>query len=155
MSAGTPGERLPVCRHLATALRNADGESDLIRNLALAVAEIEPRLTWRPRAGAASHGEAFLRGHANAIVASVPGTATAGDVQIGVSLMAPHTQYPMHHHPPDEIYIVMSDGDWFQETAGWFTPGIGKLVYNPSDLVHAMRSGEQPLLAFWFLGSPS
>ena len=73
------------------------------------------------------------------------------DVWIGVSLMAPHTRYPDHRHPPEEIYVVLSDGQWRQASDPWHEPGIGGLVYNPPNVVHAMRSTERPLLALWFL----
>jgi gentisate 1,2-dioxygenase len=73
------------------------------------------------------------------------------DVWIGVSLMAPHMRYPDHRHRPEEIYVVLSDGQWRQASDPWHEPGIGGLVYNPPNVVHAMRSTERPLLALWFL----
>ena len=45
----------------------------------------------------------------------------------------------------------MSEGDWYREDRGWHTPGTGGIVYNPPDIVHAMRAGPDPLLAVWFL----
>ena len=65
--------------------------------------------------------------------------------------MAPDTQYPDHRHPPEEIYVVLSGGQWRQGSNPWHEPGTGGLVYNPPNVVHAMRSTEQPLLALWFL----
>jgi quercetin dioxygenase-like cupin family protein len=60
-------------------------------------------------------------------------------------------RYPDHRHPPEEIYIAMSRGEWRQASNPWHEPGIGNLVYNPPNIVHAMRSADQPLLAVWFL----
>jgi quercetin dioxygenase-like cupin family protein len=68
-----------------------------------------------------------------------------------VSLVAPGIRYIDHRHPPEELYIVMSGGEWYREDRGWHAPGIGGIVYNPSDSVHAMRSGPEPLLALWLL----
>ena len=65
--------------------------------------------------------------------------------------MAPETQYPDHRHPPEEIYIVLSGGQWRQADGAWHEPGIGGLVYNPPNIVHAMRATNHPLLALWFL----
>ena len=42
-------------------------------------------------------------------------------------------------------------GEWRQASNPWHEPGIGNLVYNPPNIVHAMRSADQPLLAVWFL----
>jgi quercetin dioxygenase-like cupin family protein len=143
--------RLPVCRHLGAALENLSPQADPVRALADAFAVIEPQLSWKVRPGAEAHGEAFLKGHANATIVGSEGLEIRGDVWIGASLLAPQTRYPDHRHPPEEIYVVMSDGQWRQANDPWHEPGIGGLVYNPPNVVHAMRSTEWPLLAVWFL----
>jgi hypothetical protein len=145
------GTRLPVCRHLATALDHARRQPGPAGDLADAFAVIEPRLDWQIRAGAEAHGEQFLDGHANATIAGPEGLEIRRDVRIGVSLMAPNVRYPDHHHPPEEMYVVLSDGQWRQADRPWHEPGIGGLVYNFPNVVHAMRSGANPLLAIWFL----
>lgn len=150
--AERPGTaRLPVCDHLPTALEHARGQPGSVGAVADAFAAIEPRLNWKLRAGAKSQGEPFLNGHANATISGPEGLEIRQDVLIGVSLMAPHLRYPDHRHPPEEIYIVLSSGQWRQASNPWHEPGIGGLVYNPPNIVHAMRSTEQPLLALWFL----
>jgi uncharacterized protein involved in type VI secretion and phage assembly len=151
-SSGQAGEagaaRLPVCHHLSMALENARSQRGALAN---AFAIIEPQLHWKIRAGAATQGESFLNGHANATIVGPEGLEIRRDVWIGVSLMAPHMRYPDHRHPPGEIYVVLSDGQWRQASDPWHKPGIGGLVYNPPNVVHAMRSTERPLLALWFL----
>jgi quercetin dioxygenase-like cupin family protein len=142
---------LPVCRHLAAALEHARRQPGPAGALADAFAAIEPQLDWKIRAGAEAHGEQFLNGHANAAITGTEGIEIRRDVRIGVSLMAPHVRYPDHRHPPEEIYVALSDGQWRQETNPWHEPGIGGLVYNPPNITHAMRSTEHPLLAIWFL----
>lgn len=150
--AGQAGPaRLPVCCHLATALTQARREPGPVGALAEAFAVIESRLDWKVRAGAEAHGEGFLNGHANATLIGSEGLEIRSDVWFGVSLLAPQTRYPDHRHPPEEIYVVLSPGEWRQESRPWHEPGIGGLVYNPPNIVHAMRSMEQPLLALWFL----
>ena len=142
---------LPVCRHLATALDHARRQPGPAGALANAFATIEPRLEWNVRTGAEAHGEEFLNGHANATIAGPDGLELRPDVRIGVSLMAPNIRYPDHHHSPEEIYVVLSGGQWRQADRPWHEPGIGGLVYNPPNIVHAMRSAERSLLALWFL----
>lgn len=143
--------RLPVCSHLPMALENARRQSHPVSSLADAFAAIEPKLNWRLRARADVQGEQFLNGHANATIIGSEGLEIRRDIWAGVSLMAPHTRYPDHRHPPEEIYVVLSDGQWRQADKPWHEPGIGGLVYNPPNIVHAMRSTERPLLALWFL----
>jgi hypothetical protein len=150
--AGRPGmSRLPVCRHLATALEHVRRQQGPVGTLADAFVIIEPQLSWKVRDGAETVGERFLNGHANATIIGPEGLEIRRDVWIGVSLMAPHTRYPDHRHPPEEIYVVLSDGLWRQASDPWHEPGIGGLVYNPPNIMHAMRSTERPLLALWFL----
>jgi hypothetical protein len=149
---GQPGTaRLPICRHLATALERARRRPGPVGALADAFAVIEPQLRWKVRDGAEMQGEPFLNGHANAAITGPEGLEIRRDVWIGVSLMAPNMRYPDHRHPPEEIYVVLSGGQWRQASGPWHEPGIGGLVYNPPNIVHAMRSTEQPLLALWFL----
>jgi hypothetical protein len=150
--AGKAGAaRLPVCRHLPMALENARARQGAVGALADAFDVIERQLHWKIRAGAETQGESFLNGHANATIVGSEGLEIRRDVWIGVSLMASHMRYPDHRHPPEEIYIALSSGEWRQASKPWHEPGIGKLVYNPPNIVHAMRSADQPLLAVWFL----
>ena len=79
------------------------------------------------------------------------GLETHDHVQIGVSLMAPDTVYPDHQHVPEEVYLVLSSGDWRQNAGAWHEPAIGGIVYNPPNIVHGMRSRTSPLLAIWCL----
>lgn len=139
--------RLPVCDHLPKAFEQARAVGSVVD----AFARLEPQLTWNRRVGAEKHGQGFLNGHANATIVGPEGIEIRRDVRIGVSLMAPHTRYPDHHHPPEEFYLVLSRGEWRQASDPWHQPGIGGLVYNPPDIVHAMRSMDSPLLALWFL----
>jgi len=143
--------RPPVCRHLPQALERACTSPGHVADLANAFAAIESQLRWKTRPGAEIHGEHFLNSHANANIVGAEGIETRADVWIGVSLMAPGTRYPDHRHPPEEIYVVLSGGEWCNTDTPWHAPGIGNLVYNPPDIVHAMRSAQQPLLALWFL----
>jgi hypothetical protein len=65
--------------------------------------------------------------------------------------MAPNTDYPVHRHPPEEIYLALSEGEWWKEKTGWFAPGVGGTVHNAPSALHAMRSGARPLFALWAL----
>ena len=147
--ASVAAERQPVCRHLPQALERARSSPGCIADLANAFAAIEPQLRWKTRPGVETHE--FLNSHANANIVGADGIETRSDVWIGVSLMAPETRYPDHRHQPEEIYVVLSDGEWCNTDTPWHAPGIGNLVYNPPNIVHAMRSAQQPLLALWFL----
>ncbi len=152
-SAGQPsGEApavLPACRYLDAALSNAASGPTAISALAHALRSLSPELTWR-RSTRASPGNPWFRfGHANTQIVGPEGLERRSDVVVGTSLLAPHIVYPEHSHPPREVYLVLSEGDWFNTDAGWYTPGVGGVVYHPSGITHAMRSAAKPLLAVW------
>ena len=143
-------EAPPACRYLDAALEQARSVAS-VASLAEAFSDLAPKLAWRRRPGAEAHGEAFREGHANALIVGPGGLEQREDVLVGASLVAPGVRYVDHHHPPEEIYIVLSEGEWFREGRGWYVPGIGGTVYHPPNVVHAMRAGPAPLLAVWLL----
>ena len=150
IAPGDTPSRPPAYRYLSAALENARAAPE-VAPLAEAFAALEPELAWVRRAGSEAHGKTFHDGHANAWLVAPSGLERRSDVLVGASLVAPGVRYIDHRHPPEEIYIVMSGGEWYREDRGWHVPGIGGVVYNPSDAVHAMRSGPEPLLALWLL----
>jgi quercetin dioxygenase-like cupin family protein len=140
---------LAVCEHIAPALHGARQGPACIAELADAFEALTPRLEWWRRPGTAA-GE-FFDGHANARLVGPRGLEQRDDVIVGASLVAPGVSYPDHHHLPEEIYVVLTPGEWRQQARPWHTPGPGGVVHNPSNIVHAMRAGDAPLLALWFL----
>ena len=135
--------RQPVCALLDEALAARTPLLEAFRAL-------EPSLTWGRRKGDLGD-DRFRACHANAMLVGPGGLEPRADVWVGVSLMAPGTSYPVHHHPPEEIYLVLSDVEWWNEDDGWYRPGFGGTVYHRPDQRHAMRAGAKPLLALWAL----
>jgi hypothetical protein len=147
----TPGHRQPVCDAYFQAALALETEDKALLDIARCLRAIEPRLQWQPRTsqdGTAS--ENFVSSHANATIIGRGGLEIRDDVWMGVSLLAPHVRYTDHWHPPEETYLVLTDGEFMQEDH-WFTPGVGGTFYNPPAIKHAMRSTDTPLLAFWAL----
>ncbi|MFN8683402.1 dimethylsulfonioproprionate lyase family protein [Paracoccus sp. P2] len=143
--------QVEACKYLPHALEiSTQTDIETVRSVAVAFKEIAPALFWTRRKGTENTGD-FFKGHANAILIGPGGLEERDDIWLGVSLMAPQIVYPVHTHPPEEMYLVMSDGDWFQHGEGWVTPGIGGTVYNPGGIEHTMRAKSDPLLAFWLL----
>ena len=140
----------PAYRHLPSALERAGATTELA-SLADAFEALEPELRWRRRPGSEAAGEVFHDGHANTDIVGPVGLEQRDDVWFGASLVAPRVRYVDHRHPPEEVYIVMSDGEWYREDRGWHTPGAGGIVHNPPNIVHAMRAGPRALLALWLL----
>ena len=140
---------IPTLDHLPFAIRNAQSGPPEIRALANCLQEIAGELPWYQRQEPALSD--FMRGHANAFIIGPNGLEQRSDIVVGVSLLAPKIEYPDHNHPPEELYVVMSEGDWRQNDNPWHAPGLGGFVCNPANITHSMRSGSKPLLAIWCL----
>lgn len=151
-----PGSRLPVCRYLHEAL-DVETEHHSLRQLVDRFRSIEPLLEWRtrPTYDKSTASDNFIDGHANAMILGPAGLEDRSDVWLGVTLMAPNVRYPDHSHTPEEVYLVLSEGEFLQDGRGWFTPGIGGSFFNVPHIRHAMRSGDKPLFAFWALRVPA
>ncbi|MGB1237146.1 MAG: dimethylsulfonioproprionate lyase family protein [Pseudomonadales bacterium] len=107
------------------------------------------RLPWYTR-----HSEGnphFNTGHANAHLIGPQGLYHSEQLVVGVTVMEPQLQYPDHTHPPREIYLTLSPGQWRQCDGPWHDPGLDGYVYNSAGVLHSMRSLEQPLIALWCL----
>ncbi|MCW6512674.1 dimethylsulfonioproprionate lyase family protein [Lichenifustis flavocetrariae] len=154
---GSPGsgkaQRLAaVDSSLPDALAAARRHSTAMAGIAYAFQALEPSLYWAPRSASGPHASAnWLEGHANAMIVGPGGVESRNDMQIGVSLMAPHVRYPDHTHAPEEVYLVLSPGRFQHGESGWFEPGIGGTLYNEPSIRHAMASDASPLFAIWLL----
>ena len=144
--------RLPVCQFLARALEAARAASEPIAGVAEALIAIEPHLQWSRRHGGGPFAsDNWLDGHANAMIVGPTGIETCGNLQVGVSLMAPQVRYPDHRHAPEEVYVVLSPGRFKHGASSWVEPGIGGMFHNVPNVMHAMASDDAPLLAIWSL----
>ena len=144
-------ERVPACDTLDSALHVASSGPAPIPALAAALSELSPHLQWQRRNNAPPDGTSFHDSHANALVVGPEGLEVRDDVWLGMSLLAPDVRYPDHHHPPEEVYVSLAGGAWWNANMDWTTPGPGGLIYNPPNILHAMRTDDEPLLAIWCL----
>lgn len=151
---GEGGSVLPDANEAAPAsstLKDMTASSSSVVEHAQSMLALSDSFAWWQRPGADEVGEPFKSGHANSIVIGPGGLEERDDVWVGVSLLAPGIDYPVHHHPPEEVYLVLSEGQWNQNNGPWQEPGVGGVVHNPPNILHSMRSGEKPLLATWCL----
>lgn len=102
--------QLPVCKLLHPAITTLAQHASDLAPLADALRALAPELVWRQRS---SDDPMFMDGHANAAIVGPEPDALEqrSDVRVGISLMAPGITYPDHRHPPEEVYIVLSEGD--------------------------------------------
>ncbi|UZE25963.1 dimethylsulfoniopropionate lyase [Pseudomonas sp. B21-056] len=135
---------------IETAGKELAGSFEKLGAMASCISMIADALEWYKKPLSTELPE-FQAGHLNAIIFGRSGLATLGNLTLGVTVMSPHITYPEHHHSPEELYIALSESEWWQPESGWRSPGLGGTVYNTGDLLHSMRSGAQHHLSLWFL----
>lgn len=77
-----------------------------------------------------------------------------GLVNCGLMLIGAGCTYPLHSHPPQELYLpITHDGGWQVGGSTEFRPyGPDELPYNNPHDVHSVRAAEhEPLLAMFVL----
>lgn len=148
-SGRKPGHQ-PACRHLEAGLAQSAADPRLAP-LVAAFRAAEPLLEWTTDPPSGDSPEGDPENYAEITIFGPGGYEERDDIWLGLSLLAPGFRYPDHQHSPEEVYLVLSEGDFWREGSGWFTPGIGGTFYNQPSVRHAMRAGAQPLLAIWAL----
>lgn len=128
---------MPVCALLDVAL-SVDTSYPSLTRLIEGFKGIEPMLEWHRRTKYDhTASDNFVDGHANAMIIGPGGLEERSDLWIGVTLMAPHVRYPDHDHAPEEVYLVLSEGE-FQQGKG---TGFRQVSADPStmSLASSMR----------------
>ncbi len=138
--------RLPVTAFMEEALENGFPEA---RPLLDALAKAVPVLPWKynyePRADLPDLG--LQMAWAEIIGPEAP--CVSNRFCFGFTLIAPESLYPAHFHPAVELYYVLSG------TAEWSLAGKstrhqpGSFILHPSNAIHAMKTGDTPLLAMY------
>lgn len=144
-------ERYPACELLDSALAPLLDNTTGLGDAARAIKLLEPTIGWQRRTSGSNGSKDYIEKHVNGMICGPGGMESRYDIQLGFSLLAPHTRYPDHQHPPEEAYVLLSAGEFRQRDGDWFDPGIGGGLHNTPNSLHAMRSGATPLLALWCL----
>ncbi|MCH7943941.1 MAG: cupin domain-containing protein [Proteobacteria bacterium] len=142
-------KRLPACRHWEPALSLADSAGDPI---AEALAPLVEVFHWvqNPNYTVATMGAGFMDNYAYANVVGTRSLIGGGGYALGVLLLGPGLTYPPHAHPANEVYyIVGGSAEWRRGDGPWTSRATGSLIQHPSGLVHATRTGDDPLLALY------
>ena len=107
-------------------------------------------LAWSQTYGAADVSAAFLDRYGWTELIGLTGPIASQRLACGFLLLGPAVEYPSHHHPAEEIYLVLSGtADWRRGDEPWMQRPPGALVHHPPDMRHAMRTGDAPLLALY------
>jgi quercetin dioxygenase-like cupin family protein len=68
----------------------------------------------------------------------------------GLLCLAPHTHYPAHSHPAEEVYhVLIGESLWQRGDERWTRRAPGARIHHPSRVPHAMRALTEPLIALY------
>jgi quercetin dioxygenase-like cupin family protein len=141
-----PVQSLPVCRYLQGLLDVAEPR------LGGALGQLLLGLCWvqNPNYTAGQMPRGFLENYGYSELIGGRGLVQDEAFALGLLLLGPHTLYPPHHHPADEIYYtVAGQATWWQRDGPWIARYDGSLVDHPSGVVHAMRTADTPVLLLY------
>jgi hypothetical protein len=134
-------QRVPAYGALESALLIESTGPAPIPQLVAALRELAPSLSWERRNASPPDATNFHDGHANALVAGPGGLEEREDVWVGISLLAPRVRYPDHRHHPEEVYVSLAGGAWWNANMDWTTPPGGPYLQRAQCAPrHAYRS---------------
>ena len=138
---------LPVLRWLPRIA--ADGAS-FGGTFVSALCRTAPSLAWRQSYTRDEVDAAFLQNYGWSELLRPAEKRTSAQISCGVVVVGPGTLYPHHRHEAEEIYVPLSGtAAWQQGDALWREHPPGTLIHHLSEEPHAMRTGEEPLLAIY------
>lgn len=138
---------LPVLRRLPRVEDIAAPEARPLADLLRRKAEA---FRWGQTYGPEDFGESFLAEYGWLEVFGTRGHFVHAEIAGGLLLLGPNMFYPEHRHTAEEIYLPLTGGaEWFMEGQGWRRRAAGEVVHHGPDVVHAMRTGAEPLLALY------
>ncbi|WP_442583393.1 dimethylsulfonioproprionate lyase family protein [Mesorhizobium sp. ASY16-5R] len=107
-------------------------------------------LHWGQTYTAADFGQDFIDNYGWLEVFGTRGHFVHDGIAAGFLLLGPYVHYPDHHHFAEEIYIPLTCGTEWRKAGGDFVRRkAGEIIHHPSDVSHAMRTGDEPLLAIY------
>ena len=114
------------------------------------LARLAPHAEWRqnPSYSAERVGQHFMDGYGYLELAGPLGPYVDHGLLAGVLLLGPGRLYPPHTHPAEEVYIPLSGtAEWWREGARFCAVAPGTAIHHPSNVRHATRTLDAPLLA--------
>jgi len=118
--------------------------------LARFVADHRDELRWGQTYTAADFGQGFVDNYGWLEVFGTRGHFANDEVAAGLLILGPDIVYPDHHHIAEELYIPLTGGtEWRMGEGGFHVRAAGEVIHHASNVNHAMRTGNEPLMALY------
>ena len=106
-----------------------------------------PSAHWRETYKGTDIGQDFLDRFGCYSIIGNGGGFHSDKLWMWIVYMPPHLHYPWHHHPGEELYLVLAgQADFHRQGTESETLGPGGAVFHASNQSHAMTTGEHPVL---------
>ncbi|BCG87769.1 transcriptional regulator [Mesorhizobium sp. 113-3-9] len=140
--------------HALGCLRHLDRAADLApmsaQPLVQLLAQRRNELHWGQTYTGADFGKTFIDNYGWLELFGTRGHFANDEVAAGLLILGPEIVYPDHHHVAEEIYIPLTGGtEWRMGEGGFRKREAGEVVHHASNVNHAMRTGNEPLLALY------
>lgn len=140
-----PPRTLAAARHLDRVAAIAGG-SRLVERLV----EDRPALSWGQTYGEADFGRRFVENYCWVEMIGTRGHFVCDRLAAGFLILGPELHYPDHRHVAEEIYIPLTGGaEWRMGDEPFTVRPAGAAIHHRSNVVHAMKTGAEPLLALY------
>jgi hypothetical protein len=138
---------LPCLVHLD---RLAAAASEEGKPLATFLRDHAKKFHWGQTYTSADFGEEFMDNYGWMELFGTRGHFANDAIAGGFLILGPGIEYPDHHHVAEELYIPLTGGtEWRMGGGAWRLREAGEVVHHASNVSHAMRTGAEPLLAFY------
>ena len=137
----------PTMAHLEPLLAKAQGPEGIVQ----AARVISAHVNWYQIFAGGGIDPVLAQGMLAAQVAGQVGPYPSEALRAGLFLIAPGVHYPLHTHQADEVYYCVSGSIEIHHGRSRrlqrLTPG--RLSRTPSDQLHSMTTGDEPVLMFY------
>ncbi len=144
---------LPVLRWLPALVATSSGvgsAAPLGAAVALGLGQAASSFAWRQSYANRDLDELFLNNYGWTELFGLHGALVSERLACGFLVLGPQTLYPRHRHEAEEIYVPLGGmAQWQQGDGVWREQSTGTAIHHASHEPHAMRTGEQPLLALY------
>lgn len=138
---------LPCLAHLARIAAAAPPPG---RALAALLRDHGRDMRWGQTYTAADFGQRFIDNYGWLELFGTRGLFVNDRMAGGFLILGPGIEYPDHHHVAEELYIPLTGGTgWRMGDGPWRLRAAGEIIHHASNVSHAMRTGDEPLLAFY------
>jgi hypothetical protein len=105
---------------------------------------------WGQTYTAGDFGQTFIENYGWLEVFGTRGPFASDAMAGGFLILGPGIEYPDHHHVAEELYIPLTgETAWRMGDGPFRSRAAGEVIHHASNVSHAMRTGAEPLLAFY------